>query len=392
MRAARRGPARAAVAIALVAAVFVPLATGVSGARAGDPAIASPAPGPASTTVATPPDRGPGSSRRVAAARVVSHGPRTDRVVALTFDDGWNARTLRQIYRILVREHVPATFFVTGIYVQRAPALWRQIAAAGFPLANHSYLHRDSRRLTAGQMAADLALTRRVVEGTTGVPMLAAFRPPYGYRNAVTDRRAALAGFPEVVLWDVSGGDTGHRPTVASVVRHATVGRPGSIVLLHAGPRVTPRALPRIIARYRARGFRFVTLTELLGITAAVRLEGTPVPPDPASREVDRREPDRGISSRPPPARSGAGAGAIPPLVAVLSPQPAVARPTSAADSVVEARVAAQAEPPARDGAWARGDQAPVSVALLTVGMLAVLLAAAAAVGRASGAGDGRPD
>ena len=155
---------------------------------------------------------------------------------------------------------------------------------------------------------------------------------------------------------------------------------------------MTPRALPRIIARYRARGFRFVTLTELLGITAAVRLEGAPARPDPASREVDRREPDRGVSSRAPPAGPAPAGGATPPLVAVLSPQPAVARPTSAADPVVEARVAAQAEPPARDGAWARGDQAPVSVALLTVGMLAVLLAAAAAVGRASGAGDGRPD
>ena len=80
---------------------------------------------------------------------VIRHGPRDDRVVALTFDDGWNPSTLRAIYRILVRERVPATFFVTGIYVQRAPGLWRRIAAAGFPLANHSYLHRDSRDLDA---------------------------------------------------------------------------------------------------------------------------------------------------------------------------------------------------------------------------------------------------
>jgi peptidoglycan/xylan/chitin deacetylase (PgdA/CDA1 family) len=310
--------------------------------------------------------------------------------VALTFDDGWNARTLRQIYRVLVREHVPATFFVTGIYVQRAPALWRQIAAAGFPLANHSYLHRDSRHLTAHQMAADLALTRAVVERTTGVPMLAAFRPPYGYRNAATDRRAADAGFPEVVLWDVTGGDTGHHPTIASVVRQATVGRPGSIVLLHAGPRVTPRALPRIIARYRARGFRFVTLAELLGITATPALVGAPVRPDPASRELDRRDSDRSASSRTPAVRSGAGGSTTRPLV-VPSPQPAAAEHPLAADPVVAARVAAQAAPPARDDAWARGDGAPVTVALLTAGLLALLLAAAAAAGRTGGAGDDSP-
>ena len=114
----------------------------------------------------------------VAAPRLIWHGSRTERVVALTFDDGWNARTLRQIYRVLVREHVPATFFVTGIYVQRAPGLWRQIAASGFPLANHSYLHRDARRLTARQMADDLARTRVAVEAVTGRPMLPYFRPP----------------------------------------------------------------------------------------------------------------------------------------------------------------------------------------------------------------------
>jgi peptidoglycan/xylan/chitin deacetylase (PgdA/CDA1 family) len=216
---------------------------------------------------------------------LIRHGPRTDRVVALTFDDGWSPTTLRQIYRILVRERVPATFFVTGIYVQRAPALWREIAAAGFPLANHSYLHRDARDLSARDEARDLAMTREAVEKATGRAMLPYYRPPYGARNPETDRRAASAGFPYVVLWDTTAADTIRRPTVAGVVRTASAGRSGSIVLLHAGPSVTPRALPAIIARYRARGFRFVTLPELIGLppdpATPPALVG--VPPDPAT-------------------------------------------------------------------------------------------------------------
>lgn len=238
-----------------------------------------------------PPTRAAGPVAVAEGPTVVWHGPRTSRVVALTFDDGWNAATLRQIYRILVRERVPATFFVTGIYVQRAPALWRQIAAAGFPLANHSYLHRDTRDLAPRTVVEDLVRTRAVVERATGRPMLPYFRPPFGARNAATDRLAAAAGFPYVVLWDTTAGDTGPRPTVAGVIRDASAGRSGSIVLLHAGPSVTPRALPAIIARYRARGFRFVTLPELLG----ARDDASPAPAwsggaatPPPSRSLDR--------------------------------------------------------------------------------------------------------
>ena len=358
-----------------------------------------PAATPAPTPAAIPPARVIG--RPAAPPVIVSHGPRNERVVALTFDDGWNAGTLRRIYRILLREHVPATFFVTGIYVQRAPSLWRSIATSGFGLANHSYLHGDARRLSAGRMARDLALTREVVEATTGRPMLAAFRPPYGYRTRTTDRRAAAAGFPAIVLWDVSGADTARRPTVASVVRHASAGRPGSIVLLHAGPRVTPRALPRIIARYRARGFRFVSLEELLGISAVspgpVVPLGTGPARGPGARNLDRP----GRSDGDPPSTAGVGssgeAGDAPGGEAAV-PATGAGRPSPPAGVGVVAVAATtagelvDAPPPARDAAWARGAGAPASVAVFTLAVLALLLAVAAAAGRASRPPDDAPD
>jgi len=310
-----------------------------------------------------------------AAPKLIWHGPRTERVVALTFDDGWNPRTLRQIYRILVRERVPATFFVTGIYVQRAPALWRQIAAAGFPLANHSYLHRDTRDLEPRVEAMDLELTREVVERTTGTPILPYYRPPYGARNAQTDRLAAAAGFPYVVLWDTTAADTAERPTVGSVVRSATAGRSGSIVLLHAGPLVTPRALPAIIARYRARGFRFVTLPEMLGMPPG----GPPPPAIPTvpSRSVDRPAEDAHPGRPVQPAPAGgrvamvtAGGHAVPPRGGGEAPPPA--HPVPSLDP----------PPPARDAAWVRRDGTPTTVAVFTVAVLVTLVAIAAIAGR----------
>ncbi len=423
----RPGSLRAAAGAFLASAVVASLLFGAPSARAGEPldtpppaadptawspaaaaaprsAAPTPAATPAPTPAAIPPARVIASP--VAAPAIVSHGPRDERVVALTFDDGWNAGTLRRIYRILLREHVPATFFVTGIYVQRAPSLWRHIAASGFGLANHSYLHRDARRLSARRMARDLALTREVVEATTGRPMLAAFRPPYGYRTPTTDRRAAAAGFPAIVLWDVSGADTAHRPTVASVVRHASAGRPGSIILLHAGPRVTPRALPQIIARYRARGFRFVSLEELLGISAVspgpAAPHGAGPERDPGPRNLDqpgRSDGDTSSTAATAAARPGSEAGdasgSEPGVPAVGAELPAGAALPSRLVGAVPAAAASglvDAPPPARDAAWARGADAPASVAVFTLAGLALLLALAAAAGRASRPPDDAPD
>ena len=313
---------------------------------------------------------------------LIRHGPRTDRVVALTFDDGWSPATLRQIYRILVREHVPATFFVTGIYVQRAPALWREIAAAGYPLANHSYLHRDTRDLAPDVVANDLALTREVVEEATGQAMLPYYRPPYGARTAATDRLAAAAGFPYVVLWDTTGGDTAGRPTVAGVVRDATTGRPGSIVLLHAGPPVTPRALPAIIARYRERGFRFVSLPELLGapLDGSLPAASAPPPGTAASPAATPAAPPRSLGRLGDDARPVPTGGPVPVITAgghAVAPRegreaPPPARPAPSADP----------SPPARGAAWARRDGTPGSVAVFTVAVLVILLALAAVAGR----------
>lgn len=313
---------------------------------------------------------------------VIWHGPRTDRVVALTFDDGWNPRTLRAIHRILVRERVPATFFVTGVYVSRAPALWRRIATTGFPLANHSYLHRDSRDLGPRVVARDLAMTRRAVERATGQVMLPYYRPPYGVRNAATDRLAAEAGFPYVVLWDTTGADTGPRPTVASVVRDATVGKPGSIVLLHAGPAVTPRALPAIIARYRARGFEFVTLPDLLGLPHP----NPPVDAVPLAasdlwrpRSMDRPGDESGRARRAEPASPGAGGPALVEggLLGV-PPGDDGTPPLALAPSIS----VPERPPPAREAAWARRDGTPASVAVFTAALLTLIVAAAAVAGR----------
>ena len=251
------------------------------------------------------------------APTVVFHGPRTDRVVALTFDDGYAPSNVRRIFEELTRENVAATFFVNGAYLRWDPKLWRSIAAAGFPIGNHTVLHEDVRGRPPGQVEADLLRNARLVLQVTGIPMIPVFRPPYGSHDDASDAAAAAAGFPTIVLWDVTGGDSTLHAGDAAVLASASAGRPGSIVLLHAGPSVTPRILPALIARYRARGFTFVTVPELLGITG-----GSALPP-PAPGPSAAPDPGGAAAPTPPASPPPGDDGGLP-----VSPAD-VARPSS---------------------------------------------------------------
>ena len=212
-------------------------------------------------------------SRDVAAAsaRVVLHGPRDDKVIALTFDDGWSTPRCQKILDILVAQKVPATFFPNALYVREHPAFWRRVAELGFPIGNHTVNHRDLTELSPSAVFREIDRDRQIVERITGVPMIRVVRPPYGSYDKQTLRQAARAGFPTLLLWDVTANDTVRGTSDRSMVRDALRGRSGSVVVLHCGPKATPRILRKIIDGYRSRGFRFVTVPVLLGIDAPNR-------------------------------------------------------------------------------------------------------------------------
>ena len=212
-------------------------------------------------------------SRDVAAAsaRVVSHGPRDHKVIALTFDDGWSTPRCQKILDILVEQKVPATFFPNALYVRRSPAFWRRVAELGFPIGNHTVNHRNLTELSSSAVFKEIDRDRQIVEQITGVPMIRVMRPPYGSYDKRTLRQAAKAGFPTLLLWDVTASDTVRGKNDRSMIKDALRGRSGSVVVLHCGPKATPRILSKIIEGYRARGFRFVTVPVLLGIDAPSR-------------------------------------------------------------------------------------------------------------------------
>ena len=197
-------------------------------------------------------------------AAVVSHGLRTSNLVALTFDDGYDAPNVERIVRFLVAHRVNATFFPTAQAVQMSPKTWQGVAQAGFPIANHTYHHISLKGICFEKQLAELNKARSVI-GEMGLPMQGLMRPPYEEFDKNTRLAAAAAAESYVVLWDVDTLDwTGLGKD--AIARRALSGKSGSIILMHTSSHATAAALSRIVARYRARGYTFATVGQMLGV------------------------------------------------------------------------------------------------------------------------------
>jgi peptidoglycan/xylan/chitin deacetylase (PgdA/CDA1 family) len=248
--------------------------------------IATPSPSPlqsAPTPTATPSPAATTSCQPDCVPRAAvfaTHGPRSVRAVALTFDDGFNVPACIAIVNTLLASHATATFFPNGQYVRENPSFWHWVAANGFPVGSHTTTHHDPTTLSTPQLLLNLGSERRILDETLGVPSIDAFRPPWGSHDSRVLEVAAEAGYPLAVGWDVDSRDQSGAPSVAAEVANATVGTNGSIVLMHCGSPLTPLALPAIIDRYRARGFSFVTIPEMFDLPAPTTGWGPPTGPD----------------------------------------------------------------------------------------------------------------
>jgi peptidoglycan/xylan/chitin deacetylase (PgdA/CDA1 family) len=228
---------------------------------------------------------------------LLAHGPRNRRVIALTFDDGYNSPACSALVDELMATATPATFFPNAVYVAGSPALWRRVAALGFPIGNHTTHHPLMTSLPFARQLSEIASDRQIAERILGQPTLSVFRPPYGAWNKTTLAAAGAAGYPIVLNWDVTFADSSRRPNgspwpTSAYVQAASRGINGSVILGHCGSRIDNAALPAVIAGYRSRGFTFVTVPELLGLPGAKPMHfPTPPPsPPPPPHEIDPRK------------------------------------------------------------------------------------------------------
>ena len=224
---------------------------------------------PAPTPAPTPgPDGCIPAPADVLPAAVISHGSRTGKVVALTFDDGNNASNVETILGFLNGHHVNATFFPTARAVELAPKTWARVAQLGYPMGNHTYHHTSLKGQCFEAQLAELNRAKRQF-AEQGLPMQGFMRPPYEEFDPNTRLAASAAGEGYVILWDVDTFDwTG--ASRQTIVNRALAGRSGSIILMHTTSLATKSALYQIVDKFRKRGFRFVTVGQLLGVPGPV--------------------------------------------------------------------------------------------------------------------------
>ena len=203
--------------------------------------------------------RGPG----VGAVRAA--GGVRERLVALTYDDGPSPANTPGLLEILAAADARATFFVVGTEVERHPEIVGRLAAEGHDVGTHSYSHRNPHELDEMGFRIEVERGASVVAAAAGPVTL--FRPPFGKRSEDAVDVCARLGLTRV-LWSVDSGDTRHW-TSAQIVREVVARvEPGDIVLMHdGGPRRqrTLDATREILRELGRRGYRFVTVSELLG-------------------------------------------------------------------------------------------------------------------------------
>ncbi|MGP1355998.1 polysaccharide deacetylase family protein [Roseicyclus sp.] len=185
-------------------------------------------------------------------------------LVALTFDDGPHPSLTPQLLDILRAYEVSATFYVIGNRVAQLPQLAARIAAEGHEIGNHTWSHPSLFGHSDAALLDQVDRTSHAVINATG-RMPVTLRPPYG--NMHPRQRLMLhqaRGIP-TVLWSVDPEDWRRPGSTVVTNRILSMSHPGDVVLAHDIHGPTIRAMPGTIEGLRARGFRFVTVSELIG-------------------------------------------------------------------------------------------------------------------------------
>ncbi|WP_406063240.1 polysaccharide deacetylase family protein [Streptomyces sp. NBC_01077] len=249
----------------------------------------APAGGPKPARVpAAPPTMapGPGGLTPVYTRRAAGTSKGAEKVVALTFDADMTAdqgpRAARgerfdnpQLIATLRRLKVDATVFMTGRWAEEYPDQAKSIGGdPRFEIANHSYSHYAFASPCYGlptvagpDMASDVQRAFDAFRDAGAVNVVPYFRFPGGCYDDAALRALTPAGVT-AVQWDVVSGDAFAKDADAVAEQVLDGVKPGSLVVMHctrsAAP-VTEQAIRRIVPELRARGYRFVKVSELMG-------------------------------------------------------------------------------------------------------------------------------
>lgn len=184
-------------------------------------------------------------------------------LIAITFDDGPHPELTTKLLDILKQRGIKATFYLIGKNVDAYPEIVRRMVAEGHEVGNHSYNHPALTRLSPTKVAQEVKKTQEAIQRATGIAPRS-IRPPYGATNARLNQRFLEEFGLITILWSVDPLDWKYRNAsrVANHILQHT--RPGDIILAHDIHPSTIAAMPATLDGLLAKGYRFVTVSELL--------------------------------------------------------------------------------------------------------------------------------
>ncbi|MFC6275237.1 polysaccharide deacetylase family protein [Levilactobacillus tangyuanensis] len=193
---------------------------------------------------------------------------KTTKMVALTFDDGPDPKLTPRLLKTLKKYHVHATFFEVGQSVARYPKISRAVLAGGNELGNHSWNHPNFNSIGTAKTVSQVTRTNRAIYQATGtLPQYV--RPPYGNITAAEGRAIEQP----VVRWSVDSRDWAYLNTRKDINEVMKDTHGGDIVLMHDIHAQSVAAAPTIIKRLKAKGYKLVTVSELLNYHALPGLQ-----------------------------------------------------------------------------------------------------------------------
>lgn len=199
-------------------------------------------------------------------------GSSKEKLAALTFDDGPSPIWTPQILDELKKANIKATFFMLGEHVKKYPEVARRVANEGHEIGNHTYDHHVLFYYKPEELVKEIKDAEAIIREVTG-RTTSYFRPPKAWLTEAEKKQINRLGY-KVVLWSLNSKDWvtfDDKYIVKYLVRNI---RPGEIILFHDSGGVfgkeggnrseTIKAIPLLVDRLRVKGYKFVTVSELM--------------------------------------------------------------------------------------------------------------------------------